>query len=182
MSWQLALERTVDTAVTALHYQLVDVEHTAGGLLRITIDRVAGEHYPGGEGEFITVDDCEAVTRQLKYALEVENVDYRRLEVSSPGLDRPLKRAADYERFAGQELNLTLKTPFEGRKNYRGVLQTHGAGWRLELADPKGERALDFKLDEVREARLVPVIDFKGRKSGKAGAVPPATAHGVDGG
>jgi ribosome maturation factor RimP len=157
--WHTTIERTV----TGLDYELVDVERSAAGLLRVYIDRIPGRSYPTGEAESVTVEDCERVTRQLQYVLEVEAVAYERLEVSSPGLDRPLKCAADYERFAGQEVNVTLKAPFKGRKNYRGLLTAAGEGWRLALSGEQAEQALDFQLDEVREARLVPVLDFKGR-------------------
>jgi ribosome maturation factor RimP len=176
MTWQQAIERTV----TGLHYELVDLERTGGGLLRVTIDRVPAQAYPTGESEFVTVEDCEAVTRQLQYVLEVEQCNYARLEVSSPGLDRPLKREADYVRFAGAAIDLTLKLPLAGRKKFKGVLAAREGGWRLaiEPVDPaKGskkdepEQALDFVFDEVREARLVPVIDFKGRKSKLAPAI-----------
>lgn len=200
MTWQSAVERTV----TGLGYDLVDLERTGGGLLRVTIDRVPGHAYPEGLGasEFVTVEDCEAVTRQLQYLLEVENVEYARLEVSSPGLDRPLKKSADYERFAGEAIDLTLKLPFQGRKKYRGILLSRDGGWRLLLDDNAGapvraggkapgkstksgkpakaaqaaadagqaptQPALDFALDEVREARLVPVVNFKGRPAAPA--------------
>ncbi|MEW6099152.1 MAG: ribosome maturation factor RimP [Pseudomonadota bacterium] len=156
MSWQGLVERTV----AGLGYELVECERSSRGLLRVFIDRLPGDP----QGEFITVDDCERVTRQLQYALEVEGVDYERLEVSSPGLDRPLRKAADYQRFAGHEVDITLKLPFQGRKKYRGVLEAEGEGWRLVLSDGKQDQALSFSLDEVREARLVPVIDFKGRR------------------
>jgi ribosome maturation factor RimP len=158
---QACIERTV----TGLGFDLVDVERSARGLLRIFIDRVPGRSYPEsqGEGEFVTVDDCEAVTRQLVYALEVENVPYERLEVSSPGIDRLLKKEADFVRFAGQAVNVTLKAPFQGRKHWRGVLGRSEAGWSLALQDERAGSELAFKLDEVREARLVPVFDFKGR-------------------
>jgi ribosome maturation factor RimP len=182
MTWQTAVDRTV----TGLGYELVEVERSARGLLRVFIDRVPGTSYPTGESEMVTVDDCEAVTRQLQYVLEVENVDYERLEVSSPGLDRPLKKAADYERFAGSELDLTLKLPLAGRKKFRGMLlaRPDGDGWRLVFNDGKGDQALDFSLDEVREARLVPVVDFKGRRGRKAdeAAAVPAADEQVDGG
>ena len=181
-NWQNAVDRTV----SGLGYELVDTERSAGGMLRVYIDRVAGDP----QGEFVTVDDCEKVTRQLQHVLEVENFDYSRLEVSSPGLDRPLKKASDYARFAGAQVDLTLKLPFQGRKKYRGELQAHGAGWRLVLAEEaadakkpaKGaakpaapaaaapDRALDFSLEEVREARLVPVLDFKGRRAAASGS------------
>jgi ribosome maturation factor RimP len=177
--WHTTIERTV----TGLDYELVDLERSAGGLLRVYIDRIPGRSYPAGEAESVTVDDCERVTRQLQYVLEVEAVPYQRLEVSSPGLDRPLKRAADYERFTGHEVNLTLKMPFKGRKNFRGLLMAGDAGWRLALSGDKAEQALDFQLEEVREARLVPVLDFKGRARKVPGAQPPGQMlRGVDGG
>jgi ribosome maturation factor RimP len=179
--WHLAIERTV----TGLDYELVDVARSAAGLLRVTIDRIPGRSYPTGDAESVTVDDCERVTRQLQYLLEVEGVPYARLEVSSPGLDRPLKRPADYARFAGREVDVTLKLPFKGRKNYRGRLLVAPEGWRLALTANKDEQtdeqALDFKLDEVREARLVPVLDFKGRARRSPAAAPDA-GRGVNGG
>ena len=165
--WREAIERTV----LALNYELVDVERAPRGLLRIYIDRVVGQAYPTGESEFVLVEDCEQVTRQLQYSLEVDGVDYARLEVSSPGLDRPLRREIDYERFTGQAVSLTLKLPFQGRKVYKGELQRSDAGWTLEFSDGKTSKTsktsqvqlLLFSLDEVREARLVPALDFKGR-------------------
>jgi ribosome maturation factor RimP len=231
--WLRVIERTV----TGLGYELVEVERAARGLLRVTIDRVPGRAYParvagdggpGGDGiqgaeaggaaaadrgEFVTVDDCERVTRQLQYALEVDGVPYERLEVSSPGLDRPLKHEADFERFAGQPVSLTLKQPFQGRKHWKGLLVRAPSqtpqGWRLELDAGQGEgrrrgkpgvaasgkaeaaggehaaaagaRALDFRLDEVREARLVPVVDFKGRGRQGAGAGESESRGGATG-
>ena len=205
MSWLGAVERTV----TGMGYDLVDAERSAGGLLRVFIDRPFGadksvrsvvvgasesavqgkdvSDESGGEA-FINVDDCERVTRQLQHVLEVEGCAYERLEVSSPGLDRPLKKSSDYLRFVGEPIEITLKQPFQGRKKYRGELQAAGEGWRLLLAEdaegpaakanPKAkkgapakppapespDRVLDFSLDEVRDARLVPVLDFNGRR------------------
>ena len=186
MNWQDAAQRTV----AGLNYELVDLERTGGGLVRVFIDRVPGVVYPTGESELVTVDDCEAVTRQLQYVLEVELCDYTRLEVSSPGLDRPLKREADYARFAGSVVALTLKVPLAGRKKFEGVLVAREGGWRLEIAPAAGtggktakvaaaqsERALDFVLDEVREASLVPVVDFKGKARVKAADSAPAQAE-----
>lgn len=167
MDWQQAVERTV----AALGYDLVDAERSAGGLLRVFIDRVAGRVYETGAGEFVTVDDCERVTRQLQFSLQVDGIDYARLEVSSPGLDRPLRKPADWARFAGSEVDLTLRLPFQGRKKWRGTLAPRESGWRLVLPqDGKPEQALDFELDEVREARLVPQVDFKGRRARPAAA------------
>lgn len=193
MKGQGAIERTV----TGLGYDLVDIEQGPRGLLRVFIDRVPGDP----TGGFVTVDDCERVTRQLQHVLEVEGTAYERLEVSSPGLDRPLKKDSDYQRFAGQEVDLTLKLPFQGRKRYRGVLQqpeapqagaeepegpehTTQPGWRLVFNDGKAEQALDFSLEEVREARLVPVLNFKGRAVAAPANDAPAGAANevVDGG
>jgi ribosome maturation factor RimP len=196
MSWQSAVERTV----VGMGYEMVDAEKGAGGLLRVYIDHSV-DHANAAQAA-ITVDDCEKVTRQLQHVLEVEGCAYERLEVSSPGLDRPLRKAADYVRFAGEQVEVTLKEPFKGRKKYRGelvALEGEGA-FRLVLpserlakpgakvsakrveaaanatanaaAGADAERALDFSLDEVREARLVPVVDFKGRRF----AAPEAAA------
>jgi len=183
MSWQTAVE----TTVTGLGYDLVDCERSAsGGTLRVTIDKLAPQ---AAAGELIDVDDCEKVTRQLQYVLEVEGLEYSRLEVSSPGLDRLLNKPAHYARFAGQEIDVTLRSPFQGRKKYRGVLSAQpdaasDQAWRLVFDDGEAEQALDFTLDEVREARLVPVISFKGRggepapdrKPGQRGVIKPKKA------
>ncbi len=167
-----------------LYYELVDVERPTRGLLRVTIDRRPGQSYASA-GEAVIVEDCEAVTRQLRYALEVDGVDYTRLEVSSPGLDRPLRGPSDFERFCGQAVGLTLKLPFQGRKQFQGVLGRAGEGWQIVFDDGKAEQVLSFSLDEVREARLVPVVNFKGLKvhSGSAVATGETPAAGeVDGG
>jgi ribosome maturation factor RimP len=175
--WQQAITSTVQ----GLGYDLVDVERAGRGLLRITIDRIPGRTYglPGAPdtGEFITVEDCEAVTRQLQYVLEVEGLEYARLEVSSPGLDRPLRNDADYHRFAGLAVKITLREPFEGRRHWEGVLGLGDAEGAYTLLCKKGgkvdaaEQQLGFVLAEVREARLVPVLDFKGRKPRAAAAL-----------
>lgn len=183
MSWQTAVE----TTVTGLGYELVDCERSAsGGTLRVTIDKLDPQV---DAGELVDVHDCEKVTRQLQYVLEVEGLEYSRLEVSSPGLDRPLKKATHYARFSGQEIDITLKAPFLGKKKYRGVLSAQpqaesDQAWRLVFDDGEADQALDFTLEEVREARLVPVISFKGRggepapdrKPGQRGVIKPKKA------
>ena len=196
MSWQSAIERTVQ----GLGYDMVDTERTVGGLLRVTIDRLPEKVYGTGPGESVLVEDCELVTRQLQYVLEVEAVEYERLEVSSPGLDRPLRRQADFQRFAGSDIELALRVPFEGRRKWSGRLLVRDDGGlslvlpvnapvkskkitkvskpnksvkpsapakavegrKKILAEQATEQTLDFSLDEVRDARLVPVFDFKG--------------------
>jgi len=169
MNWQAVVEKTV----TGLDLELVECERSAGGLLRVFIDKLPAPE--GQEQPFITVDDCERVTRQLQYVLEVEGCDYSRLEVSSPGLDRPLRVPAHYSRFCGEQVDLTLRMPLQGRKKYRGLLQAgEGEAWQLVFGEPGQEQVLSFQLDEVREARLVPLIDFKGRKLKSAPGGPAA--------
>ncbi len=187
MTWQQTLEQTV----TGLGFDLVDLERSAGGLLRVTID------LPWVQGEpenFITVEDCEKVTRQLQYLLEVENVDYKRLEVGSPGIDRPLRNENDFLRFLGHVVDITLKEPIgaaggavaANRKKFRGTLERpeSGEGWQIVWSDepqrkpgqriskkaaPAPVHALGFTLDEIREARLAPIVNFKGRGASNAG-------------
>lgn len=154
-----------------LGYELVDLEASRGGLMRVFIDSPKG----------ISVEDCARVSNHLTRAFAVENVEYERLEVSSPGLDRPLKKEADYGRFVGQEIELALKLPFNGRRKYRGLLQGSAAqGWHLVFNDGKVDQVLDFSLEEVREARLVPVIDFKGRAAAAPARVAPPAPANVD--
>jgi len=113
----------------------VEIERWAGGLLRITIDLPWTKPANGSVSneQFVTVEDCEKVTRQLQFALEVDGVEYKRLEVSSPGIDRPLRHAQDFERFVGQVIDLTLKAPLgaaaqgqinANRKKFRGTLES----------------------------------------------------------
>jgi len=188
----LALQETVEQIVTGLGYELVEIERSQGGLLRVTIDVPWTLEHAGTSGEvFVAVEDCEKVTRLLQYTLEVEEVPYQRLEVSSPGIDRPLRKEIDFVRFTGQEIDLTLKNPMGAqangltsvlRKKFRGVLEEGGSEgvWQIVWSDapkpkpgqrvskkkePAALQALSFKLDELKEARLAPIVDFKGRQS-----------------
>ena len=124
MAWQDIVAQTV----TGLGFDLVDLERSAGGLLRVTIDWPWQPPVPGEaavEDRFVTVEDCERVTRQLQYLLEVENVDYRRLEVGSPGIDRPLRHEADFQRFEGEVIDMTLKAPIGATGGAVAVSYTH---------------------------------------------------------
>ena len=202
MTWQ----QTVEQTVTGLGYDLVDLERSAGGLLRVTIDLPWDPAQT--EEFFVTVEDCEKVTRQLQYLLEVENVDYKRLEVGSPGIDRPLRNDNDFLRFVGHEVDITLKAPIgatgtdiaANRKKFRGTLERpeSGAGWQIVWSDaperkpgarvskkakPVPVQVLGFTLDEIREARLAPVVNFKGRAARPADTElnPTAAEYGKAG-
>ena len=186
----MALQQIVEDTVAGLGYELVEIERSAGGLLRITIENPWQEGVDRFEIPFVTVEDCEKVNRQLLFALEVDGVEYRRLEVSSPGIDRPLKNDRDLARFEDELIDITLKAPIgeaaaglvnATRKKFRGTLEKAeaGEGWQIVWSDapepkpgarvskkrlPVPMQVLGFTLDELREARLAPVVDFKGRK------------------
>lgn len=137
----------IEQAVTGLGYEVVDFETSPRGrLLRVFIDVPSHDRGVG-------IDDCTAVSNQLSRVLMVENVDYDRLEVSSPGLDRPLKKPGDWLRFAGQEVQLRLRLPVDNQRNFAGVLLgLEGEKVRLEVEG----RQLSFDLAQVEKARLVP--------------------------
>ena len=187
----MALQQIVEQTVTGLGYDLVEIERTAGGLLRITIDlpwQAPEDGAPELPDQFVTVEDCEKVTRQLQFALEVDGADYARLEVSSPGIDRLLRHEQDFIRFEGSEVDLTLKAPIgaaggekinANRKKFRGTLErTEEGGWQLVWSDepppkpgvrvskkrePAPMNVMGFTLDELRDVRLAPIVNFKGR-------------------
>lgn len=143
------LQTLIEQTVTGLDYELVDLEMSPKGrTLRVFIDTQA----EGG----INVDDCVTVSNQLSRVLMVENIDYDRLEVSSPGLDRPLKKLADFERFAGQQVNVKVRMAIGNRRNFSGLLQGVREGKVCLLLDT-GEVELDPA--NIDKARLVPQFD-----------------------
>jgi len=180
------LYRTVERTVGGLGYRLVDVERLGGGLLRVSLDAENG----------IGLEDCERVSHQLSHLFAVEQVDYQRLEVSSPGLDRRLKGAEDFARFVGKEVNVQLYAPSTaagGRKRLRGrLLQVVGGGGeeRLQLklttdealAGDVSQRVrrsakqrtraeapavvVEIALADIDKARLVPELDFRPARRG----------------
>ncbi len=161
----MQLSGLIEKTVVGMGYELVDFEQAGRGLLRVYIDFAPHE----GDLGHITVEDCEKVTHQLLHVLTVENASYERLEVSSPGLDRPLKKLADYRRFAGQEAVVKLRIPMPGtsnRKTYQGILHApDGDMLQLEFEGNDGPAMLEFTLADVDKARLVPKVDFRSRKA-----------------
>ncbi|MDT3670288.1 MAG: ribosome maturation factor RimP [Aromatoleum sp.] len=138
------VEGLVEQVVSGLGFELVDFETSPKGrLMRVFIDIERG----------VTVDDCATVSNQLTRVFEVENVDYDRLEVSSPGLDRPLKKLSDFERFTGSDVQVRLRMPIGNQRNFAGVLEGVVDG-QVRLRAEKGEVA--FPFDEIEKARLVP--------------------------
>jgi ribosome maturation factor RimP len=136
----------LESTVTGLGYELVDVERSPHGrLLRVFIDKPDG----------VSVDDCVGVSNHLSRLLAVENIDYGRLEISSPGLDRPLKKTSDFIRFAGESAKLKLRVALQGQRNFVGVLRGVQDGILKLEVDGK---MLDLELGNLEKARLVPKL------------------------
>lgn len=137
--------KRVETTLAGMGYELVDLELSGRGLMRVFMDKPEG----------ITVEDCERVSHQLVRLFAVEGVEYERLEVSSPGLDRVLKKEADFARFRGQQAKFKLRMPLDGRKQFVGALGDVKDGVvQLELEDS----SVAIELSNVDKARLVPVF------------------------
>ena len=153
----------IAATVEGLGYELVEVERSARGrLLRVFIDNAApvARENKRAAGARITVEDCEKVSRQLTYAMTVDEFDYDRLEVSSPGLDRPLNKAADFGRFEGLEINVKLRAPLGGvhgvRKTFTGIARFPAGKPAMEIDG----QIIELDLARVERTRLVPVIEF----------------------
>jgi ribosome maturation factor RimP len=137
--------KLVETTLYGLGYELVDIEVSARGLMRVFIDKPDG----------ISLQDCELVSHQLTRLFTVEGVNFERLEISSPGLDRPIKKQADFIRFVGQKVQIKLRMPLNGRKNFVGILG--------ELQNDVLQLDVDgvivpIVLSNLDKARLVPVF------------------------
>ena len=147
----LIIGELLQRTLPALGYELVDVEASRGGLVRVFIDKPAG----------VDVEDCARVSNHLTRLFAVENIDFDRLEVSSPGLDRPLTKLADFARFAGEEARLTLSAPVDGAKRIKGIVRgIDGDNVLVETA--AGVRA--FPFGTIGRARLVPKIEWRSNK------------------
>ena len=146
-----ALEPLLEHTVGGLGFRLADFEYINNSrMLRVFIEKT---HELGRSPAGVTLADCEAVSRQLQRVLEVEGIEYDRLEVSSPGLDRRLKKAADFARFAGCEARVRLRHPVNGRRNFTGTVRAV-EGDRVEFDYDSGRLAFD--LADLDRARLVP--------------------------
>jgi ribosome maturation factor RimP len=187
-----AVRELIEPTIRGLGYELVDVQRAAHGLLRVTVDTTPAA---GGIG----LNDCERISRQLTHLLAVEQVDYERLEVCSPGLDRPLTGPRDFTRFAGSPVQLQLKEPLQGRRRFQGRLlgldgqagaervrlavdpaggaQTSPARGRKSAARAVGPQptTIELPLAAIEKARLVPQFEFRGRSQA---ANEAANGHG----
>jgi ribosome maturation factor RimP len=149
LAWNMQVENLIEQAVTGLGYELVDFETSPRGrLLRVFIDKSDG----------VNIDDCSAVSNHLTRLFTVENVDYDRLEVSSPGMDRPLKKVADWERFVGLQVQIKLRVAQNNQRNFAGSIVGVRAGEVVEaVLNIEGVERV-FALDNIERARLVPTF------------------------
>ena len=145
MDIQTILEKTLP----GLGYELVDFELTAQGTLRVFIDKEGG----------ITVEDCATVSNHLSRVFMVEDVDYKHLEISSPGLDRPLKKAADFVRFTGSMVKLKTRLPVDGQKNFIGRIESFDDAAQTIVLGFDGKTA-QIELSNVDKARIKPEFKF----------------------
>jgi ribosome maturation factor RimP len=135
----------VEKTLAGLGFELVDLEVSGRGLMRVLMDKPEG----------VTVEDCALVSNQLTRLFLVEGVDYERLEISSPGLDRPLKKEADFVRFKGEKAQLKVRVPMGGRKNFTGILgEVQDGVLQLEVDG----KPVAIELSNLDKAKLVPVF------------------------
>ena len=143
----MEIENLLEKTLSGMNYELVDVEIVGrSGLVRVLIDSERG----------IGLQDCTTVSSHLSRLFEIERFDYDRLEVSSPGLDRPLKKLIDFERFVGEKVVVQFKLAYEGQRKFRGKL----IGVREEMVDMEvdDDRVITFELHEIKKANLIPAI------------------------
>ena len=135
----------VEPRVESLGFELVDLEiANSGRLVRLFIDK------PNG----VSVEDCALVSDHVSRVLAVElDLNYDRLEVSSPGMDRVLKKAADFERFSGLKARVKTRTPIAGQRKFAGIVRGFENG-AVQLETTDGLMAL--KLDDIEKSRLIP--------------------------
>lgn len=141
------IQAILDKTLPGLGYEAVDCELTAQGILRVFIDKEGG----------ITVEDCATVSNHLSRVFLVEDVDYKTLEVSSPGLDRPLKKPEDFVRFSGSLIKLKTRLPVDGQKNFIGRILAFDNG--VLTLDCDGKIA-ELAFDNIDKARIKPEFKF----------------------
>jgi ribosome maturation factor RimP len=166
--------QAIESLAADLGYEVIDIEHSSGGLLRVYIDMPEADR-------LINVQDCERVSNHLVHGLPVMGVDFQRLEVSSPGMDRRLTKPKHFRQFLGCEVKLKLRQALSGRKNFQGQLAAADAGtsmvnsanatqeqgerfFLIFQADDGSEQQLDFLVSDIDQARLVPQLPFKERR------------------
>jgi ribosome maturation factor RimP len=158
--WTLAEPYVRDAGFDLIEVQFAREQR--GAVLRLFIDRPTGQ-----DQTLIGVDDCERVSRDVSAALDVaDNISHTYLlEVSSPGLDRPLRRERDFARFVGESARVRLEAGVEGRRNFSGTIQAAKDG-RVEIACDG--RSYELPIDDIVRANLIPDWDREFARAGEA--------------
>ena len=142
------LESLVEKTVNNMGYELVDFEfHNQGRLIRIYIDKLGS----------VNIDDCVDVSNQLNHVLSVEDsIDYDRLEVSSPGIDRVIKKLEDFSRFIGEKIKFKTRMPINDRRNFKAKIL--GVEGTTIILDAEGEGEIKIPFGEIDKARIDPIL------------------------
>lgn len=139
----MKLREILETTVPGLGYELVEIEITPAKMVRVFIDKDGG----------VTIDDCELVSNHLNKLFFVENIEYNRLEVSSPGIERPLKKLQDFVRFTDKLAKIKTRELINGQKVFQGIIQSvDGDVIKLLLED---ETVINVGFESISRARLV---------------------------
>ena len=141
------IQTVLETTLNGLGYELVDFELSGNGNMRVFMDKAGG----------ITVEDCAQVSNHLTRLFLVKEIDYNRLEVSSPGLDRPLKKESDFIRFNGQLVKLKLRLAIDGQKKFIGRICAFSEG--VLTLDVEG-KLITIDFSNIDKARLEPEFNF----------------------
>ncbi|UOF94017.1 MAG: ribosome maturation factor RimP [Bordetella sp.] len=159
----------ISEALYGTGINVVNVEYAISGLLQVTIDRIGG----------VTIEDCEKINRQLSRVLQVENIDFKSFEVTSPGIDRPLRNTSDFLNALGRRIKISLNQAIDGKKEFSGIIQRmdnfsyNESGQVCENTKPKfclhitGKKGsiqiMEFTIDKIDHAKLDPILNFKGK-------------------
>lgn len=172
--------KVVESSVVPLGYEVIDIELDSTGLIRVYVDLSDGKRE-------INLKDCEIITKQLVYLFPVEEINYDRLEVSSPGVDRRLSKVHHFERFIGAKVKLKFRDLVAGKKKYVGLLGKVSESGSSNLSKTNvitdvqikdgssiffveengidGVERIEFSVDQLEQARLVEEISMKGKSS-----------------
>ncbi|PZU04869.1 MAG: ribosome maturation factor RimP [Francisella sp.] len=154
----MIIDAYIENTLAGLGYECVDIELTPQGVLRIFIDKSEG----------VSINDCVVVNQHLNHLLTVINFDYQRLEVSSPGLDRVLKKEQDFIRFVGKTAKVKTYLPINQQKKFSGkILSFKDHVLSLECGPHK--KRIDIPFDHIERARLKPQFDKLNQLEDSAG-------------
>ena len=139
----MKLNAILEQTIPGLGYELVDVEIAPSKLVRVYIDKEGG----------ITVEDCEIVSNHLTKLLMVEEISYNRLEVSSPGIERPLKKLEDFVRFKDRVAKIKIRELINGEKVFQGIISNVDGNTIVLILDNGSKVDIDFSI--ISRARLI---------------------------